>query len=400
MLAQSLRALAYLDPDSLNSRASANWTLGYAYLLERDYAAARRAFAEAISIGQAAEDAFATILANIGLGAVQEAENQLHVAAETYRRVLQLAGDQPLQIVSEAHLGLARVLYEWNDLEAAEQHGRQALELARQYGRSIDRFVSSEVFLARLKLAQGDVAGAAAMVDQADRSVRQYSFVHRMPEVVDARVRILLRQGALTAAVDLARAHALPLSQARAHLAGGDTSAALATLAPWRQQAEAQAWEAERLRTMALQAAALHAHGEANKALKLLDDVLELAEPAGLTRTFVDEGLAMARLLSGAVARGKMSHQVGRLVAAFEAQEQEGKDKPGPPSAQSLVEPLSPRELGVLQLVAEGLSNREIGERLFLALSTVKGHNRNIFGKLRVQRRTEAVARARELGLL
>jgi ATP/maltotriose-dependent transcriptional regulator MalT len=67
---------------------------------------------------------------------------------------------------------------------------------------------------------------------------------------------------------------------------------------------------------------------------------------------------------------------------------------------QSLVEPLSPRELEVLQLIAQGLSNREISERLYLALSTVKGHNRNIYDKLQVGRRTEAIARARELGLL
>ena len=70
------------------------------------------------------------------------------------------------------------------------------------------------------------------------------------------------------------------------------------------------------------------------------------------------------------------------------------------PAAQPLIEPLSQRELEVLQLIAQGLSNHEISERLFLALNTVKGHNRKIFGKLQVQRRTEAVARARELGLL
>jgi LuxR family maltose regulon positive regulatory protein len=65
-----------------------------------------------------------------------------------------------------------------------------------------------------------------------------------------------------------------------------------------------------------------------------------------------------------------------------------------------LVEPLSQREIEVLRLIAQGLSNREIGERLFLAVNTVKGHNRIIFDKLQVQRRTEAVARARELDLL
>jgi LuxR family maltose regulon positive regulatory protein len=86
---------------------------------------------------------------------------------------------------------------------------------------------------------------------------------------------------------------------------------------------------------------------------------------------------------------------IGKLLAVF--------DKPNlcpAPSVQSLIEPLSERELNVLRLIAQGLSNHEISERLFLALSTVKGHNRNIFGKLGVERRTEAIARARELGLL
>jgi LuxR family maltose regulon positive regulatory protein len=65
-----------------------------------------------------------------------------------------------------------------------------------------------------------------------------------------------------------------------------------------------------------------------------------------------------------------------------------------------LVEPLRPRKQQILQLIADGLSNQEIGARLFLALDTVKGHNRRIFEKLQVQRRTEAVAKARALGLL
>jgi LuxR family maltose regulon positive regulatory protein len=111
----------------------------------------------------------------------------------------------------------------------------------------------------------------------------------------------------------------------------------------------------------------------------------------------------MERLLSETAVREKMPDYVGKLLAAFEAEAQgHTSESPAftPPAAQPLVEPLSERELEVLQLVAEGLSNREISERLFLALSTVKGHNRNIYGKLQVQRRTEAVARARELGLL
>lgn len=108
----------------------------------------------------------------------------------------------------------------------------------------------------------------------------------------------------------------------------------------------------------------------------------------------------MAQLLSEAAAHGMMPDYIGKLLAAFEAEAQTSEDKPNLPLAQSLIEPLSQRELEVLLLIAQGLSNREISERLFLALSTVKGHNQKIFDKLQVQSRTEAIARARELGQL
>ena len=111
----------------------------------------------------------------------------------------------------------------------------------------------------------------------------------------------------------------------------------------------------------------------------------------------------MAHLLSEAAAHEIMPDYVGKLLAVFETEKQRSEGKSSlPPAqpAQPLIEPLSQRELEVLRLIAQGLSNRDIGERLFLALTTVKGHNQKIFGKLQVQRRTEAVARARELGLL
>jgi len=152
---------------------------------------------------------------------------------------------------------------------------------------------------------------------------------------------------------------------------------------------------------MVLQAVALQAHGEKDKAVQLLGDALTLAEPGGFIRIFVDEGPPMAQLLSEAEALGMMPDSIGKLLALFKAEEQKREDTSSlPPPAQPLLEPLSRRELEVLHLMAQGLSNQEMCERLFLALDTVKGHNRKIFDKLQVQRRTEAVARARELGLL
>jgi LuxR family maltose regulon positive regulatory protein len=216
-------------------------------------------------------------------------------------------------------------------------------------------------------------------------------------------VLTLLRQGDVAAAAHLAQTHDLPISRARVLLAQGDTSEALAVLAPYRQQMEAKKWQDERLKVMVLQAVALHAHGEKDKAVQLLGEALALAEPGGFIRTFVDEGAPMAQLLSTAAGRGVMPGYTGKLLAAFAAKEERSQDRsrvPAATPAQPLDEPLSQRELGILQLIAQGLSNREIGARLFLALDTVKGHNRRIYSKLLVQSRTEAVARARELGLL
>jgi LuxR family maltose regulon positive regulatory protein len=402
MLAESRRALEYLHPDNLPARTTAAWTLGYAYQLQGKRAAASQAYTEAIAISQATGNIMITLGATICLGQVLETENQLQQAAQRYGRVLELAGDPPLPGACEAYLGLARICYERNDLGAAEQHARQSLHLAQQLA-NIDTPAACQVFLARLKLAQGDAAGATAILAKADQFVQGHHFAQLMPAVAAAKVLALLRHGNLAAAAQLTQTHEIPVSRARVHLAQGDTSAALTVLESLRQQAEAKDHADERLKVMVLQAIALHAHGEKDKALQLLGDALALAEPGGFVRIFVDEGLPMAQLLSQAAARGIMADYAGKLLVAFEAEKQKNADKSPLPSAaraQPLIEPLSQRELEILQLIAQGLSNREIGERLFLALSTVKGHNLSIFGKLQVQSRTEAIARARELGLL
>src|SRR5438045_7131095 len=109
-----------------------------------------------------------------------------------------------------------------------------------------------------------------------------------MPEVAAAQVLLLLRQGNLAAAAQLAQAHDLPISQARVYLAQGDPSAALAVLSPWRQQVEAKGWEDERLKVMVLQAVALQAHGDKDQAVHLLWDALALDAPGGFIRLVVD----------------------------------------------------------------------------------------------------------------
>ncbi|UCC52862.1 MAG: hypothetical protein JSV68_02630, partial [Anaerolineaceae bacterium] len=137
------------------------------------------------------------------------------------------------------------------------------------------------------------------------------------------------------------------------------------------------------------------------EALNKLEQALILAEPGGFIRVFVDEGPLMAGLLYEALSRGIAPEYVRRLLAAFP---DEGYEQAKPPQSHApesdLIEPLSERELEVLQLIAQGLTNREIGERLFLSLNTVKAHTRNIYGKLDIHNRTQAVSRARALGIL
>lgn len=266
----------------------------------------------------------------------------------------------------------------------------------------IDRFIVCELFLSRLYLARGDVDGAAAILAQAEQVARRKNFVYRIPEVAAAQVGLLLHQGNTAMAAELAQSHDLPVSQARVYLAQGEAAAALTILEPLRREAETRNWQDERLKLLVLQLLAYHANGERDRAVQLLADVLALAEPGGFIRLFVDEGRPMAQLLLRMIDEGgRMKQYVDKLLASFATQSETQRHVP--PSSfipHPLAEPLSERELEVLRLIAQGYSNREISERLFLALDTVKGHNRRIYGKLQVQRRTEAVVRAQALGLV
>jgi LuxR family maltose regulon positive regulatory protein len=266
---------------------------------------------------------------------------------------------------------------------------------------STDTFASYAVFLARLRLAQADLPSAIAVLDDAEAFVRRHHFMFRMPDIAAAQVLVLLRQGDLAAAAHLAQTHELPICQARILLAQGDAAAALALLHPVRQQAEARARTDERLTVMVLEAVAHSMHGEADEAMHVLGHALALAKPGGFIRLFVDEGVPMARLLYKALARGAEPAYIRRLLAAFPvAEPEQAPSAPVSSPDSEWVEPLSAREREVLQLIAEGLSNQEIAARLYLSLHTVKVHARNIYAKLAVTNRTQAVTRGRALGIV
>lgn len=399
---QSRRALQLLDDDNLLDRTAATWTMGYANRLSGDRIAAQRAFAEVIELGTSLGESLYTMAATLTLGQLQEADARLVDATDRYERVLHLAGDPPQLMACEAFLGLARVAFERNDLDAAHRHARRGMELAQQT-QGIDTVASCGVLLARLRMAWGDVPGAHSALDEAEASVRRHGFMARMPEIAAERVRALLRQGHVEAAAQLATTLDLPPAQARVHLARNQPAAALDVLEQERRRVAGEGWAAERLKVLVLQSLAWHAHGDEASAGDAMAEALDLAEPGGFVRLFVDELGPMVHLLRAAEARGAKPTYVAKILAAFASPESTRERSVDPPVTKDgfeLQEPLTERELTILRLVAQGLSNREIAERLFRAVDTVKGHGRRIYGKLEVRNRTEAVARARELGLL
>ena len=400
IIVQSRRALEYLNPDNLTLRTIASWTLGYTYQLQGDRDAASQAYTEVLSSSRASGDIISTLAATTGLGNIQESRNQLYLAIESYQRGLELFGDPPQPVACGVYLGLAGIYYEWNELKTAEQYGQLSLQLAQQV-ENLDTPALSYILLARLKLAQGDTAGAVKLITNAEQFVHQHNFVHREREVATSKVIALLHQDDLADAARLAEKHALPISQARVFLAQGDTLSSLAVLEPFRQQVEAKGVEAERLKVMVLQAIALHEHGDREKAVQLLGETLAMAEPGGFIRTFVDEGPPMARLLNEIQNLRIAPHYVRRLLATFPTKESERTEllKRGATETE-LIDPLSERELEVLQLLKTELTGPEIAEELVIALSTFQSHTKSIYSKLNVNNRRAAVLKAESLHIL
>jgi LuxR family maltose regulon positive regulatory protein len=235
----------------------------------------------------------------------------------------------------------------------------------------------------RLWLAQGNVGAASRWAREHRLSpVEPVPYVREVEQLVVARVLV-----ALAATGDQ--------SGRSGPTHGGEVHKAQALLARLLEGAEAGERTGSMIKILPLLALAFQAQGDVDRALSALSRVLILAEPEGYVRTFVDEGEPMARLLRLALSRGIAPDYVARLLAAF-GQEAELMS----PAVESLIEPLSKRELDVLRLIVAGLSNPEIADELVIAVSTVKTHINHIFGKLGVESRTRAVAKAQDLGLI
>ncbi|MBI5566253.1 MAG: helix-turn-helix transcriptional regulator, partial [Chloroflexi bacterium] len=415
-------ALQLIPEDDVYRRAQAIVQLNLIHWANGDLEAARRTMADWMNSMQQLGNTVFVVASAFAVADMLIAQGRLREALRTYEQSLQLAaeaGPEAQSITAHHHLGLALLYHELGDDDAHAPHWRQAGELGK-HTTLVDWPHRWHVAQARLKQAAGEFDAALDLLDEA-RRVYVKSPVPDLRPIAALKAQVYLKQGRLAKAQDWARSRGLStddeidylhefeyITLARILVAESSNQPASELLERLRQAAEAQDRLGSVIEISIVQALAHQAQGNTPAALAALDRVLTLAEPEGYVRIFVDEGgpmrllIADFRVLIEKQQRRESQKLIGyadKLLAAFTP------PAAAPQSAvnnqqSTMVDSLSPRELEVLRLIAEGLSNQAIAERLFLALSTVKGHTRIIFDKLQVQRRTEAVARARELGLL
>jgi LuxR family maltose regulon positive regulatory protein len=359
-------------------------------------------------------------------------QGRLHAAAATYREMTQIAAepDEPLLLEGPAYYaGMGALLYEWDDLDAAEQHLAQAMEQLE--GRLVvdaEDVALGYLTLARLQQARGEHATAQQTLEAYLNLAHQRGFgAHLVARGAAAQAQLALAHGDLAAAAAWAHssgAQWLPgaadeipfareaeyLTLARVWVAqpAARLPQAMELLDRMLGDAEAKARIGSVVEILLVRGLGQWTQGARSGALAALERALTLAAPEGSIRRFADEGAVMATMLLAAQAGGVAPHYLPRLLAAVaksadaRMQVNQAAAPPHPSSSrpQRLEEPLSARELEVLRLIASGKSNADVARTLVIATSTVKTHTNSIFAKLRVTSRTQAIALARELRLL
>jgi LuxR family maltose regulon positive regulatory protein len=417
------QALAFLPERALFWRSAVTSSLGVAYRYSgTDPDLAERMLQQAVSMGERAGNVMGAVIALCNLAKLRAVQGQLGAAKTLYDRALALTIDDRghhRPIGGMAIAGIAGLLLEWDKLEEAERVLTADLDLTDKEMPIEVLAADGYLVLARVKAALGEAEAAQAAIEQA-RTVAVGTGATEFDDwaVAAVQAHMWIAQGQLDAAVGWARHRGL------ADEAVGDASDAghggvLYALYELERLTLAELWMAQdevtgaldlleallarsrvlrrtdtAIKALVLIALAHHQLKHPERALTAAVQALTLAQSGGYVRTFVDRGPPMAGLLCQALAQGVEMDYVRRLLQAFD---------PGalpPTGRQELVEPLSDRELQVLRLMATHLSNAEIGEQLYISVNTVRFHTKNIYAKLSVHTRQDAIERAQELGML
>jgi LuxR family maltose regulon positive regulatory protein len=429
------RALDLLPPEDELGRAIPSAILGLAAWASGDLDVAHQALSAAMTSFERSGNPVLAISGAPGLADIRIVQGQLTAALSDYAHALHLAmppAGPPLRGAADLYLGLSELHRERGDASAAAENLHQSERLGEA--------AASPQWPYRLRLAQariqqdrGDLPAALALLDAAAQRYISGTPLPDVRPVAALKTRVWLANGQVTEALDWVRDHALTVDDdlsflrefehitlarvliAQAQLAGEAQTLeqALHLLARLHEAAAAGARAGSVIEIQIVQALAHIARNDEDAALAALAQALSLAEAQGYVRIFVDEGSALAHLLTRAAARGVHPQYTRRLLAAFAGEppreREDGHMEEGLPRAvqptvappvSPLLEALSEREQEVLRLLRSDLTGPEIARHLTVSLNTLRTHTKHIYSKLGVSSRRAAVRRAEELGLL
>ena len=406
-------ALQLMGDKKRGEQGVAYFVLSGTRMMQGNLHGAAEAARRAADVGQQGGNLHIVLPALNTLASVQMTLGELHEAQATAEAALERAtpaSGKPLPIAAGPLSTLADLALEWNDLERAEGIARQAVALSERWGNQ-DNLCAAYLTLAQILIMRKAANKAQEAHQKAQTVSCSVTVLPTFPPCLRAtQAQLWLATGDLIALTAWIRETRLPtplgpvhadeaLTLTRAHLALDDLDAATQVLANVREMARAHGMTTARIEALALQAVVHHRQGESSQAQATLLEALTLADPQGYVRRFIGLGTEMTALLRKINTSQQPPHITRYIESLLQAAGEPPETPPRKPQP-ALIEPLSERELEVLTTVAEGLTNRETAQRLYIAESTVKSHLNSVYGKLDVTNRTEAVAKARHLGLI